>query len=613
MTTQGNPLKPSLHSQFTKETSGRYLDFWFHTWGHEHHQQKVDQVFIELPADKNYKYFNVKLLPSDEEPAITSTLQGVLIFSEYKRFLYDLKDMFDGRADDFATGARSDPSSWDSWNEMEGIEWRDGSFWDEDGSEIVSERQVRPGSVAQVENRRIDIPRVVQVIGQPGIGKSLLLYIILAHRLLQSKATFLHSAPGEALYFCSDGVYRFTPPMRSDRWIYELTEKDVMLFDSGPKLPTPEGHWLHTPMRIIESASPREHRLDWIRKLGGTSHYCWFMRPMSSREFLMAATLQEPPPDPNLLRMFYRDFGPNARDAYVTCRNYRRYNQYIETIEDKIKSVSCDQLRTIFYSAAGLHYNDTVTHSVILVTAGPRRYQHRTGFVSRYIYELVSTRYNGGHIIDLFSVFHQDARTRASAGYVFEDFMHQILEQGACLEMRIMSDTETGRNKNLIYRPDLTQPTEYLEIPSSVTAHLYSSDEATLRPGLYCKPAISDAATLDSYYWNQAKGIIWVFQFTVYERHDVKEGDTNWIMGRAQKQAPNAKINYVAFSPLNNLRLAVPHPTSGSSRTFDGIHHVYMHDFLERAKASARFRCLASLTLDLKESSDGEEVSVGYA
>ncbi|THU75281.1 hypothetical protein K435DRAFT_296111, partial [Dendrothele bispora CBS 962.96] len=206
MTAQENLLKPSLHSQFTKETSGRYYEFWYHTWGHGQDKQKVDQVFIGLPADENYKC--LKLLPSCEEPAITFTLRGILVLPEYERFLKDLEDMLNGTAGQFPTEVRSDPSSWDSWNEMEGMEWRDYSFWDEAGSKIVDEQYDRVKNLASVESEvkpevkpEFVIPQVVQVIGQPGIGKSLLLYFILAKRLLQSKATFLHSAPGVAFYF----------------------------------------------------------------------------------------------------------------------------------------------------------------------------------------------------------------------------------------------------------------------------------------------------------------------------------------------------------------------------------------------------------------------------
>ncbi|THU85822.1 hypothetical protein K435DRAFT_783153, partial [Dendrothele bispora CBS 962.96] len=437
MTTQENLFKPSLHSQFTKETSGQYYDFWFHTWGHGQDKQKVDQVFIGLPADENCKC--LKLLPSSGEPAITSTLQGILVFSEYERFLKDLEDMLNGTADHFPTGVRSDPSSWDSWNEMERMEWRDYTFWDEDGSEIVDEEYARLRALAPDE---------------PEVGKSLLLYFILAKRLLQSKATFLHSAPGSGLYFCSDGVYRFKPPMQTDRWQYELTKKDVMLFDPGRELPTPEGHWVYTPIRIIQSASPRENQLDWARKLARPK-LRWFMRPMSLKEFLLAATLQESHPNPGLLRAFYRDFGPNARAAYVACVHPLDYWLYIREVEGKITIFSSDQLRSTFYSGAGLGYDNTVTCSVFLVTAGSRRSQCRTGFVSRYMYELVSTQYSSdrGRIIDMFFMFHQDATTHASAGYLFEDFMHQILEKGACLEMRIMSGTETGKGKNVIFRP----------------------------------------------------------------------------------------------------------------------------------------------------------------
>ncbi|THU77859.1 hypothetical protein K435DRAFT_786516 [Dendrothele bispora CBS 962.96] len=564
MTTQENLFKPSLHPQFTKETSGQYYDFWYHTWGHGQDKQKVDQ----LP-------------PSSEEPAITYTLRGILVFSEYERFLKDLEDMLNGTAGHFSTEVRSDPSSWDSWNEMERMEWRDYTFWDEDGSEIVDEEYASLRALAPDEPEVRVIPQVVQVIGQPGIGKSLLLYFILAKRLLQSKATFLHSAPDVVLYFCSDGVYRFKPPMSTDRWQYELTEKD--------------GHWVYTPIRIIESASPIENRLDWARKLARPK-LRWFMRPMSLKEFLLAATLQESHPNPGLLRAFYREFGPNARAAYVACIHPVDYWLYIREVEGKIGTNSSDQLRTTFYSAAGLVYDNAITHSVFLVTAGPRRSECRTGFVSRYIYELVSTQYSSdrGRIIDMFFMFHQDASTHASAGYLFEDFMHQILEKGACLEMRVMSGTKTGKGKNVIFRPDFDKPTESLKLAPSATAHLYGHDEEVLRPGLYCKPPASDAVTLDSYYWDQARGIIWLFQFTVSEYHNAKQEGTKWIMDRAEKQATNAKINYVALSPSDHLRLAIPVPsphsdsaprsTSGSSRTFDGVYHVYICDFMDRAK-----------------------------
>ncbi|THU76074.1 hypothetical protein K435DRAFT_194179 [Dendrothele bispora CBS 962.96] len=381
--------------------------------------------------------------------------------------------------------------------------------------------------------------------------------------------------------------------MSTDLWQYELTEEDVMLFDSGQQLPTPEGHWIYTPIRIIESASPRENRLDWAHKLG-SPYRRWFMRPMSLREFLLAATLQESHPDPTLLRAFYEEFGPNARAARVACANRSTYFSYIKEVERKLKELSSDQLRTTLYSAANLGYDNAITHSVILVTAGPWRSEYRTGFVSRYIYEKVFTQYSSdqrGRIIDMFFMFNQQPSTRASAGYLFEDSMHQILEKGARLEMRIMSDTKTGKGVNVIFRPDFDKPTEFLELAPSVTTHVYIRDEEKLWPGVYCKPSVSNAATLDSYYWDQAKGIIWVFQFTVAEDHDAKQEGTKWIMGKAEKQAKNAKINYVALSPSTNLRLAFPDPspkkkgknsdsaprsTSGSSRSFDGVYHVHM-------------------------------------
>ncbi|THV05776.1 hypothetical protein K435DRAFT_849763 [Dendrothele bispora CBS 962.96] len=78
---------------------------------------------------------------------------------------------------------------------------------------------------------------------------------------------------------------------------------------------------------------------------------------------------------------------------------------------------------------------DSVSHFVMLITAGPMRDSFRSGFISR----------------DVFQLAHESQpTTRASAGYIFEDSMHRILKKGACLQLRKMRDSGTGK-KNTIY------------------------------------------------------------------------------------------------------------------------------------------------------------------
>ncbi|KAK7470969.1 hypothetical protein VKT23_002383 [Stygiomarasmius scandens] len=622
------------HSEFCPAED--YHPFWLGTWG-----KPRKKVFARLKHQKErYEYLKI-LPPKNSNPefySYTSRAKGVMVLSEYQALCNDLTNELMGMDTGLPTLMRSDPSPWDHWNELQEKPWRDGFFRNEDGSEVVlspldfrkgascvdltcqpgddddatddatDDDATDDGTMDDAENDAAEDGatfRVFQIIGQPGIGmfitsdkfsisrydshrdtgKSMSLYVILAQRLMESKPTFLQNTHGEAVFFCSSGAYRVQLTERPV-WATKLKE-EMLLLDSNVEVQSPANFWRRTPVPIVEAASPRSERIEWAEKMASKQ---WYMRPMSLKEFLAASTLQSQKVDESALKFFYATYGPNARNAYHRCRGQTGLDSHHLFIQDKIRGFTSEQLRSVFKEATDTK-NDSVSHHIMLITAGPTRTRYRSGFITRHIFQLARERYENDkdcRIIDLFSLFNSQETTRASAGYIFEDTIHRILKKGICLQARKMRDT-TGP-KNNIYKTNLDHPVQWLVVGSTVQLSLRSAPPSgplpfsvfeghdnELQRGVYCQPKSPNNATFDAYFWNEAQRIIWMLQFTVSDEHDVKQSGVQWIKDRAPD---DVQIRFVIFSSQEHARLVIPK----TAPKMDYIYHVYVSDLEALAK-----------------------------
>ncbi|KAK7442786.1 hypothetical protein VKT23_016031 [Stygiomarasmius scandens] len=580
--TSVNSPHPLLgYSEFVLDA--RFDKFWRTTWG-----KPRNEVFAKLShRDKEYEYLSV-LPPKNSNPEFNnriSNVTGILMCSEYGTLWRDLTSELEGIETGSPTLPRPDPSPWDQMNEHLGKPWHDGHFHNDDGSPVLwGDWEIQGDTIEDgSEGALADGPlfRVFQIIGQSGIGKSMSLYIVLALRLMDSKPTFLQTQQGEAHFFCSSGTYKVALPERPS-WGKKLTVQEMLLFDSDAEVAKPDNFWSYdAPIPIVEACSPRDERTRWCRKMSVTR---WYMRPMSLAEFLAASTLQSQSlkMEQELLEQCYNTFGPNAREAYDYCGQPDGILQYESDIVEAIKSTSSNALRAVLLKSS-YSYDTSLSHHLMLVTAGPTRYLHRAGLVTNQIYELVRNQYESDkdcRIIDLFSVFCYP-ETCVSAGYIFKDTMHRILKRGMCLEVWTMSDTNTG-TKNRLYDTNMDYPTQWLRIGDVV--ELLENQVATgplpsdvfgrkdeLLQGVYCQPLDSNTAAFDAYFWSAPEKTIWMFQFTVSKEHDAKHSGLQWIKERAPD---DIKIKIVVFSPQKTVRLAI----QKTSPNVDAVYHVYMHD-----------------------------------
>ncbi|THU93913.1 hypothetical protein K435DRAFT_799300 [Dendrothele bispora CBS 962.96] len=518
---------------------GRLFDTWS-DWGDEdlkvlcyfhHGRLDYNKAYYYSKGHHKVKNVEVRVDENGEMRDNTNELNGV-------------------HSDTLPTPERPDPSPWDHWNELSGKPWRDGFFRNEDGSPVPTDphSQLESGydavgdedGDAAIEalicqnGPRRDVKyratfRVFQILGQPGIGKSMSLYAILAQRLMAKKPTFLQNKRDVVVFFCSTGAYevRITDHEEPD-WAKKLTEEELFLFDSNEVVLQPADFWRFFPVPIVEAASPRPQRTEWARKMKVKK---WYMRPMSLNEFLVASRFQSQKGDKTRLARFYMKYGPNARQAYDRCRDPGALTEHVQDVRNKLP---LDKLSLMITEYNNVFNPSSVSHLLMLVTAGPTRRMDRTGFISHDLFQLVR----------------------------------------ACLQLRKMCDSGTGKT-NAIYIID--HPAEWLQVGPTIqlSAHsdflvgslpfqFYDHTEV-LHRGVYGQPTHSIDAAFDAYFWNETQKTVWMLQFTVSDEHDVKPSGVKWIKDRIPD---GVEIRFVVFSPEEHVRLFVP-------KTITEITYIY--------------------------------------
>jgi hypothetical protein len=269
-------------------------------------------------------------------------------------------------------------------------------------------------------------------------------------------------------------------------------------------------------------------------------------------------------------------YGPNVRQAYQICRKPIGLPKH----EDKIR-FRLQNLQRIIIESMVESNHDSLSHFIMLITAGPTRDSFRSGFISRDIYQIACEEYEkdgNRKILDLFRLLSQP-ETRSAAGYVFKTSMHRILKKGICLPLHTMCDTKTGKKNRIYITEDVAG---WLIVGPTIQL---SSDPASTRPlpsllhdytdvlssGVYGQPKNRNNATFDAYFWDGPQKIVWMLQFIVSDEHDVKPSGVKWIKDNIPDEV---RIRFVVFSSQDYVRLKVPKEISEIA----DIYHVHIPD-----------------------------------
>ncbi|THV05777.1 hypothetical protein K435DRAFT_890431, partial [Dendrothele bispora CBS 962.96] len=221
------------------------------------------EVFTSFKYEGRPYNVLLHLPPTHGDPesySFTSVTEGILMLSEYQDLWTDLQNELNGVRASLPTLARSDPSPWDHWNELNGKPWSAGFFRNEDDSPVLNSphSHLQSGNDAvgdedgdatiEALKRRKRPRRDVSFIVPPSECFKYLVSLVL-ESLCRSMLFLLDDLWHRNRPFCRISQTRLFSSVRPEAyevrvaeepdWAKKLMEEELFLFDSNEEVVQP--------------------------------------------------------------------------------------------------------------------------------------------------------------------------------------------------------------------------------------------------------------------------------------------------------------------------------------------------------------------------------------
>jgi len=186
---------------------------------------------------------------------------------------------------------------------------------------------------APLENPFLDVPNglvskrwAFVLLGDPGIGKTALLYVLLVLRLRAQLPTIYQSRDSHLYYFADDGVslINLTPSPIASNFKSRFHRSTWCLIDSNQSLDTVPVFIQDLDLFIVQASSPRPHRYAWIDK-ATRPVLRYFMKSWTLPELLVGRVLQDEVCSEAQIEFFSTRYGTSARSVYTNASQPLNY------------------------------------------------------------------------------------------------------------------------------------------------------------------------------------------------------------------------------------------------------------------------------------------------
>ena len=386
-------------------------------------------------------------------------------------------------------------------------------------------------------------------------GKSVWVYYALCRRLVDRKAVIWYRDQTHYL-FVKTGVFKAPPDFPSSyfrTFVWTLVDSDESLDGAPPRLLTPG-----TRLYVIYVTSPRKER--WSRMRKTTRGVKIIMNPWSKKEidfawvscqlctqFLMfkipsASIYSTSPSKYELINLLYDRLGPTPRLCLDFLEDKYQREEYEEELEKAISNVTPESLEALF-DAAGTLEMDKLSHKICMIrrkslenVAGRVIVEPITPYIrSKLVYQFRILERRDQ--VRLYKRFAKTPDSRALAGIAFEAAGQAMLQDGIDLTLVPMvhlpksSDRRPQWHSSHVLLRDvaleklrkgaLKQPINIQVRPDGIFEYT-DNGPLSIEPNVFYVPSISNQVAFDAFIL--LNGIIYLFQFTIGEHHDIKPG-----------------------------------------------------------------------------------------
>ncbi|KAK7027281.1 hypothetical protein VNI00_015370 [Paramarasmius palmivorus] len=437
---------------------------------------------------------------------------SILVLSEYRTALKDIEQWFNGGPDDIPTPIVPDDYIWSRWGDFPVMDNEQSNEQESDSSSRDPEQQ-DPSASSVMKNRK--------------------------------NANIL--------------------PMST--WY---------LVDSNQRISAPPEVIRGTRARIVQASSPKSSRLDWVKK--ATRDWLrYMMKPPTLKEIILMRDCQALLPmrsisDP-MIRSFWDKYGPSARSIFANAYNPSAYE---EKLIESIAGINAEALAALAEKVPKVLDPDGVSHLILGVYPGALRSDLFVNILTKHIFQLIKNANAAKEDMAMHRMhrpFNNNPQTRAAAGYIFEDRLHELLLRGGMWKAdRLVQSGKDHKNFSYTQNTDSHAGSRWLCVgqlsyladdepgEAMLPLELHRCDAQSItnseltQSGIYYQP---DSLMYDSHVVNTQEKQVVVFQFTVASKHDVKVSDLVWLKQRYGDAG--YRVNYVVFAdPESETTIYIP-------------------------------------------------------
>ncbi|KIL69261.1 hypothetical protein M378DRAFT_773366 [Amanita muscaria Koide BX008] len=427
------------------------------------------------------------------------------------------------------------------------------------------------------------------LLGDPGIGKTVLLYVLLVLRLQAQLPTIYQSRASHLYYFADDGVYliNLTPSLIATNFKSQFHKSTWCLIDSNQSLDTVPMFIQDLDLFIVQASSPRPHCYAWIDKATGPV-YRYFMKPWTLPELLVSRMLQRKVCSEAQIEFFSTRYGTSPRLVHA---NASHLSEYETSLLRKMVNITYEGVAKLVRESS---LGGAVSHQLVTISPGATRHDFQSTFPTRYIYEKFLDHLST-HKLEaaalLYDIFVQNPNTRAPAGLILEDAVNEVFPRGGQWSFVPMTKSNrTGKKYTHWKDPNGSTTPQYLHlgylghhIAIGTTRHPVGTVYVALplkfflpgAPALqlvdgYYRPSSRLQETFDAFIYESASKTATVLQVTTGKAHSVKKGGIEWLQSLGVE-----RFRYIAIS-TPNTPLDLPFPNEWNTSTGPSIPEKYL-------------------------------------
>jgi len=250
----------------------------------------------------------------------------------------------------------------------------------------------------------------------------------------------------------------------------------------------------------------------------------------------------------------FKNYGPTARICINFVKSPNLLRQYENDLHNTALDLTADRLRHFVQKGKELDL-DAESHTLFIVRRNEaedleNEYLAPISANAETCLMIIIDTLQRLERINLYRDFASVPPTRAVAGLLYESLGHTRLQEG--IELKLKPMRKEGKLRTYLHwkTEGVEQTGNSVTFPANA-AVIYGGTPASIEPNRLYVPNARNQVAFDSFF--MLDQTLYLFQLTVANDHDIKEGIKDYLSGLLRMLPPEANWRFVFITPGGDL------------------------------------------------------------